>query len=124
MADFNIQITSNRDLVERATDEAIEKALTAIGQQCEGYTKDELDKPKKHANGTVRPNRITSTLYNSITHQVDVAGKRVYIGTNVEYAPYVEMGTSKSRPYPFLKPAVVDHADEYKQMVEYYLKNG
>lgn len=27
------------------------------------------------------------------------------VGTNVEYAPYVEFGTSRMRPQPFMRPA-------------------
>lgn len=73
---------------------------------------------------------VTGNLRNSITHQIDsLTG---YIGTNVEYAPYVEIGTGiyssmgdgrqggwayydaqgikhftmGSRPHPFLKPAL------------------
>lgn len=59
----------------------------------------------------------------------------VYIGTNVEYAPYVHEGTSsglltklvgkKNRMTPnrFLKNALVKHKDEYKTMIEYYLRS-
>lgn len=111
MAGFNFQITSNRDLVEQATTEQIARALEAIGLQAEGYAK-------------MKCPVDTGNLRNSITHSVRMDDDAVYIGTNVEYAAYVEMGTSKMKAQPYLKPAVVDHADEYKQMVEYYLKNG
>lgn len=40
----------------------------------------------------------------------------VYIGSNVEYAPYVEYGTSHSAAQPFLKPAAEDHTEEYKSI--------
>ena len=71
----------------------------------------------------------------------------VYIGTNVEYAPYVEFGTgAKNTPggrpdswvyiddegrahhtggnkaKPFLKPAVADHVQTYKKIIEGELK--
>ena len=111
MADFTVNITSNRQLVEEASDEAIARALEAIGLQCEGYAK--MLCPVD-----------TGNLRNSITHTVDVADRKTYVGTNVEYAAYVEMGTSKMKAQPYLKPAVVDHADEYSRMVEYYLKNA
>lgn len=32
-------------------------------------------------------------LRNSITHEVRIDGKVGYVGTNVEYAPYIEFGT-------------------------------
>ena len=111
MADISVEITSNRDLIEQATDEAIERALEAIGLQAEGYAK--MLCPVD-----------TGRLRNSITHTVDVDEKKAYVGTNVEYAAYVEMGTSKTKAQPYLKPAVTDHADEYSKMVEHFLKNG
>jgi phage gpG-like protein len=46
---------------------------------------------------------------------------KVYIGTNVEYAPYVEMGhiNAKSGRHvpaqPFIRPALLDHIQEWKQ---------
>lgn len=50
--------------------------------------------------------------------------KAVYIGSNVEYAPYVEMGTQRTKAQPYLKPAAEDHLDEYKAIVESTLKNA
>ena len=46
----------------------------------------------------------------------------VYIGTNVKYAPYVELGTSKMRkPQPFIRPAIANHINEYKDILKNYL---
>lgn len=111
MADISVEITSNRDLIEQATDEAIIRVLEAIGLQAEGYAK--MLCPVD-----------TGRLRNSITHTVDVDEKKAYVGTNVEYAAYVEMGTSKTKAQPYLQPAVYNHADEYSKMVEHFLKNG
>ena len=111
MADLEVKITSNKDLIQQASNEAIARALEAIGLQAEGYAK--MLCPVD-----------TGNLRNSITHTYDSFERKAYIGTNVEYAAYVEYGTSKTKAQPYLKPAVTDHADEYKQMVEYFLKNG
>lgn len=62
----------------------------------------------------------TGNLRNSITHTVE--GDTAYIGTNVEYAPYVELGTTRTRAQPYLKPAVADHVNEYRQIIENRLK--
>lgn len=90
--------------------EAIEKwkyvALEKIGLVAEGVAK------KKCPVDTGR-------LRNSITHAVSEAETCVYIGTNVYYAPYVEMGTVNTKAQPFLKPA----ATEYKQVYEGILKD-
>lgn len=81
------------------------KALETIGLVAEGYAK-----------------RLcpvdTGRLRNSITHTVDIKGEAAYIGTNVEYAPYVELGTSRQKAQPYLKPAAQDHADEYKRIFD------
>lgn len=54
----------------------------------------------------------------------DEREESVYIGSNVEYASYVETGTRRTKAQPFLKPAVEDHKDEYRQIAERYLKGG
>ena len=86
---------------------AMGAALEEIGLVAEGYAK-----------------RLcpvdTGNLRNSITHTTD--GSAAYIGTNVEYAPYVEMGTSRTRAQPFLRPAAQDHQDVYRKIAERYLK--
>ena len=66
----------------------------------------------------------TGNLRNSITHEVDDGEPAAYIGTNVEYAPYQEFGTIHMKAQPFLKPAVNDHKDEYRKIIENELKNG
>ena len=66
----------------------------------------------------------TGNLRNSITHDVDDTEPAAYIGTNVEYAPYQELGTIYMEAQPFLKPAVADHANEYRKIIENELKNG
>ena len=52
--------------------------------------------------------------------------RALYIGTNVYYAPYVEMGTSRSKKYPqgrpFIRPALADHIDHYKDVLKRYLE--
>lgn len=52
--------------------------------------------------------------------------RSVLIGTNVEYAIYVELGTSNPKypKQPFLAPAIKNHVSDYKQILERYLKSG
>ena len=66
----------------------------------------------------------TGNLRNSITHEVDDGESAAYIGTNVEYAPYVCLGTIHMKAQPFLKPAVADHANEFRKIFENEMKNG
>jgi HK97 gp10 family phage protein len=50
----------------------------------------------------------TGRLRSSINHQLahDGQGLLALVGTNVEYAIFVELGTSRTRPQPFLRPAL------------------
>ena len=89
--------------VIRTKNQAVEKALEMMGLRCEGYAK---------ANAPVD----TGRLRNSITHDVRSLEEAVYIGTNVEYAPYQEYGTYKMNAQPFLRPAVNEHLEEYKNI--------
>ena len=47
----------------------------------------------------------------------------MYLGTNVEYGPYVEMGTTHTNPHPFIKPAIANHPKEYENVLQSYLGN-
>ena len=56
---------------------------------------------------------LTGRLRSSITHEVkDLTGK---VGTNVDYAPHVEYGTTKMRPQPYLYPALRGNMDFIKK---------
>lgn len=44
--------------------------------------------------------------------------RAVYVGTNVEYAPYVEMGTSRTDAKPFIKPSIADHVNQYIKIIK------
>lgn len=55
----------------------------------------------------------TGRLRSSITHQVDADGLSAVVGTNVDYAPHVEFGTSRMAAQPFLFPAMESHRPEF-----------
>ena len=102
---------NNAAQVEAAIDQAIARAITMIGQQAEGYAK--LMCPVD-----------TGRLRNSITNQIDLQENAVYIGTNVEYGPYVELGTRRRHPQPYLKPAASEHGDEYRAILKSCLESA
>ncbi len=66
----------------------------------------------------------TGRLRNSITYAVVADGDDVQgiIGTNVEYAPYVEYGTSRQKAHHYLQKAATNHSQEYKDLIASYLK--
>lgn len=132
---MNIEITDNSALVKEEMQAAVLRALTKCGLAAEGFAK------------KLCPTD-TGNLKNSITHTVDMSEPAAIIGTNVEYAAYVELGTgihypggrqtpwtyqdSKGqwhlthgqRAQPYLKPAVADHVDTYSKIIKSELQNG
>ena len=108
---MSIEIHDNSKEVSEAIKSALLKGLETCGLVAEGYAK------------KLAP-VDTGNLRNSITHTVDEEEPAAYIGTNVEYAPYQELGTIHMAAQPFLKPAAADHANEYRKIIENELKNG
>lgn len=139
---IKIDIVSNRAIFEQAAQQAIENAMEQCGLLAEGYAQTELTNKKAVDTGALR---------NSITHKVVDSGESVamYVGTNSEYATYVEMGTGKyakggggrqepwafqdvkgnwhmtsgMKPRPYVKPAIADHASVYKEVIKNTLKS-
>ena len=104
MAKISMGITvDNTDAVKGGLKSAFARALERIGLQAEGYAKDLCPVD-------------TGNLRNSITHTSD--GKAAYIGTNVTYGKYVELGTVKMAAQPFLRPAAADHGETYRNIVK------
>lgn len=105
-------IADNTEMVLAELPRAIAKALEAVGILAEG-----------HVVGYMTENHIVDTgrLRNSITHAVDDGGKAVIVGTNVEYGPYVHMGTRGHAGRPFLTDPVQRHSGDYRDTFEEYL---
>lgn len=106
---IDVKITDNSGEFLNALPEQLEQALIAIGLTAESYAK--ADCPVD-----------TGRLRNSITNAVEVGEQSVYIGSNVEYAAFVELGTSRMKARPYLKPAATQHNAEYKSLAEQALK--
>jgi len=106
---IDVKITDNSGEFLKALPGQIEQALIAIGLTAESYAK--RDCPVD-----------TGRLRNSITNAVEVGEQSVYIGSNVEYAAFVELGTSRMKARPYLKPAATQHTSEYKSLAEQALK--
>lgn len=138
---IDVTLTDNSDKVLKALDEYADLILEALGGEVvknatlkapvdTGLLKNSLTyaiagkEPQissykaDHANesGQIK----TGEYKGSTTKQGNE--KAVYIGTNVEYAAYQELGTSKTKAQAFLKPAVTEHKDEYKEIVKKGLK--
>ena len=135
----------NTDEVLAALERAKKRWLEAIGLAAERHAKKKITKEKAVDTGRLR-NSITYALAGEETHvksyKANKGGKDretytydgtadgkkgsgVYIGTNVEYAPGIELGTHRSAgAVHFLQDAVANHTDEYKKLMEDALKNA
>lgn len=101
-------VTVKQDNIEQVVDgidSAIGVALETIGLLAENYAVKKCP-------------AVTSNLRGSITHEVDAGDNAVYIGTNVEYAPYVELGTSRQEAQPYLRPAASKHEAQYRRVLK------
>ena len=75
-----------------------------------------LGSSKASSSGLRYVNR-TGTLTRSITPEltkVDFNEVMAQVFTNIEYAPMVELGTSRSRAFPFLFPALVTNQKNFE----------
>lgn len=119
MPNFSVDVTSNKDEVLKELQDKLAMALETIGLKAEGYAKGYC--PVGTPESTGIPGYIGGTLRNSISHTND--GESAYIGTNVEYAPYVELGTRHMHPRHYLKKAAENHSAEYQTTVENIMKS-
>lgn len=135
---FNIDENNIKKFID-AMEDQVNVALSTIGIKAEKFAK------ARCPVGTVQSTGIKGyrggTLRNSITHEVDTVEHTVTVGSNVEYAPYVELGTgpyfqsppqweqfdtpsSKGtghgyvKPRPYLRPALEDHINLYEKILK------
>ena len=138
-----MQFVDNSGKFLAELERAKKKALETMGLKAEGYAKKLCPVGTEESTG-IKGYR-GGTLRNSITHLVN--GDVLEVGSNVEYAPYVELGTGPHfvpppewerfesekgkgvgkayvKPRPYIRPAIEDHRDEYKQIAEREMKGG
>ena len=99
----------NTDEVLSALEKAKKRGLEAIGLVAEGHAKKETPVD-------------TGRLRNSISHATD--DEAAYIGTNVEYGPYVELGSPTIKAHHMLQKSATEHTAEYKRLMEDSMKNA
>lgn len=135
---YDFKIENNADLTREQFEACLKRALTAIGMQAEAYAKETINRADAIDTGRM----INSVTYgtaeragsfdytdNQGNHYVDEIGlaeeDAVYIGTNVEYAPYQEYGTVNGVPaLHFLRDAAGNHTEEYKQILKESMENA
>jgi HK97 gp10 family phage protein len=126
-----VKIDSNVNEAISEMHNRVERAMEIIGGMAESFAKNLC--PVK-----------TGNLRNSLTHTTEDDGRTAVIGSAVTYAPYVELGTGQfaengkgrktpwvyvdekgvghrttgRKPTPYLRPAVEDHKNDYKEVIK------
>lgn len=141
----NIEYRDHTEEVLSALEAAIKRGNEAIGMTAEGHAKKKITVAGAVDTGRLR-NSITYALAGEEAHvksyKANKGGKKrktytydgtadgkkgsgVYIGTNVEYAPGIELGTHrKAGAVHFLRDAATGHTDQYKKLMEDSMKNA
>ena len=106
---FKVEIDADKMInnLERDLEVKLEQGVAKATQYCLDYAKQ------------ICP-YDTGYLSNNIYSEVN--GLEGCIYTNVEYAPYVEYGTSKQKEQPFMHPSINDNVDIIKRIIEEELK--
>ena len=116
--------------MRKVVDGATAKALETIGLGLEGAAAKlaPVDKGRLRASithATIRaPARPRSNARSGDGVSSPTDRHAVHVGTNVEYAPYVEYGTRKTAAQPFLRPALDDNRKNVRDILSKALSEG
>lgn len=142
---MSVEFTDNSDHALNELERVKARILETIGLKAEGYAKKLC--PVGTVESTGKKGYRGGTLRNSINFRVDVTTDTLEVGSDVEYAPYVELGTGPHfvpppewerfeaekgkgvgkayvKPRPYLRPAIEDHREEYEKIAKRELKGG
>jgi len=102
---------NNIEAVTSGIHTAIAAALEEIGLAAERFAKRETPVD-------------TGRLRNSITHVISTDEQAVYVGTNVPYGRFVELGVKGRAGVHMLQNAASNHQDYYRGIVKKHLQGG
>ena len=140
---MKITVTSHRGQLDSSLPNAIDRAMRIAGMMAESKAKETITANKSVDTGLLR-NSITfargGKSANIASYTADSGGgsgsysgtapvdptdqHAVYIGTNVEYAPFVELGTIRADAKPFLRPSASEIGKKLKEIIKKELQKG
>lgn len=110
MADIQITGTNAQEVLNSLT-AGLEQAMIKISTTAGRYAMQDCP---------VDTGRLRASITSDGGH--DDGGHYAQVGSNVEYAPYVELGARGRAPVHFLTNSIQEHLDEYKQVIIETLK--
>lgn len=132
---MGIRYTDNSESVLELLRQAVARACNDIGEQAAQYAADvtPVDTGRARNSVTYATSERQSFEHeykdgkgNSFSDRVGQGVKEgeVYIGSNVEYFPYIENGSRTIDAYHPLQKAATEHGEEYKEIMENAMKNA
>lgn len=132
---MGIRFTDNSDFVLDLLRNAVERACDDIGEQATQYAADVTPVDTGRARNSITyatagrqgfAHEYKDEKGNAFVDQVGqgVQEGEVYIGSNVEYFPYIENGSRTIDAYHPLQKAATEHGEEYKEIMRQSMENA
>ena len=137
----NVEVKSNASNVLRKVHEAMEKAAKMIGGTVESHAKEYCPvdtgllrnsityalsgQPANSAGYMNNDGENAGTYTGEAPRSGSDSEVTVYVGTNVYYAPYQELGAPAINlpAQPYLRPAFENHTDEIQQIIRMNMRS-
>ncbi len=127
--------TDNSDEILEALKRAIARAADDIGELATQYAADRTPVDTGRARNSItyatKERQNVDYTYNddkghTFAEKIGQGAQEgeVYIGSNVEYFPYIEAGSRTIQAFHPLQHAANDHAEEYKDIVRERMENA
>lgn len=121
-----IEITDNSEELLEALEKASDRALIAVGMEAETNAKHlctavdtgRLRNSITYATSNSHSNPVSPATAEDSEVKEDVPEKTVVIGSNVFYAPFIELGHHSYPGLHFLKNAVANYQDKYLEIIK------
>lgn len=132
--EIKIDIVDNSDFILKASELQIQRALFKAGENAVRYVVEYMSKPDFTGKDIVDTGRLRASIsFATSEHMSNPTEDGVnfksdkystIVGTNVEYASYVELGTKKQPARHFLLNGINNSLGETKNDIEEIMKNG
>ena len=132
--EIKIDIVDNSDFILKASELQIQRALFKAGENAVRYVVEYMSKPDFTGKDIVDTGRLRASISFATSEHISnptedgvnfKADKySTIVGTNVEYANYVELGTSKQPARHFLINGINNSLIETRNDIEEIMKNG
>ena len=120
---FDVEIENNCPEIQKAFENALNRALDAIGEAAVENAQARLEATVYSQTGL--PYELTGNLRESIKKQPSYEEKQAVIGSNLPYALGIETGTHRKKgAVHYLQDAVSAHNDQYEKITIESLENA